>query len=161
MSANNVGILEQAKLIKNLLETIPVAAKDDPATSHEAEADVNARGARGRQIVLILDLLKSRPASTLDLLNFAPKYSGRISDLRRMGYIISAKRVGEGEWIYTLEGRGEPKKPKVNRLKIAHAILVDFAQKVASLAEPGTRMEVDMVLDARNALCKAREAERG
>lgn len=85
------------------LWNIPVARTVDPSTSHEAEADLNASGRRTRQIVLIKMALASGPKTSDELSRVALKYTSRISDLRKLGYDITARRVG-GSYVYTMAG---------------------------------------------------------
>lgn len=63
-------------------------------------------GSRSSQRQRILNHFKSYGrASTHDLMRYAANYTMRISDLRREGYVIKARRVQQGNWVYTYEGK--------------------------------------------------------
>lgn len=78
------------------------ARQTDPATSHEAAADVVQSGRLSAQCAAILQRLLRGPATSVELSNIACKYTGRISDLRARGHRIVATRE-DGLWFYSLE----------------------------------------------------------
>jgi len=81
---------------------IPIARKTDPATSHEAAAKVN-KIRRGTQVHKILERLRRGPATNVELAELAIKYSGRVSDLRALGYNIQCVNQNEhGVTTYVL-----------------------------------------------------------
>ena len=57
-----------------------------------------------RQCRLILERLRQGPASNRELSRLALKYTGRLSDLRRAGYVVTIVRQDHvtGEVIYEL-----------------------------------------------------------
>ena len=60
----------------------------------------------GRQCQAILDRLREGPVNNRDLaVNYSIKYTARISDLRKAGYVIKCKRhqFATGEAWYQLE----------------------------------------------------------
>lgn len=78
------------------------ARRTDPATSHQAAEDVVHSGRLSAQCAAILERLRRGPATSVELLNLAPKYTGRISDLRAKGHRIKATHE-DGLWFYTLD----------------------------------------------------------
>lgn len=56
------------------------------------------------QCQAILARLKQGPATNSELAGLALKYTSRVSDLKRAGYQITAKRKAGGVWTYTLTG---------------------------------------------------------
>lgn len=55
-----------------------------------------------RQCQLILDRLKEGPVTNTELVSFAMKYTGRLSDLRKAGYHIQCRDRGGGVHEYRL-----------------------------------------------------------
>jgi len=64
-----------------------------PADSHKLSG----------QNAAILRRLRIGAASSLTLAGLALKYSSRISDLRKHGYVIHCERMQDGTHLYTLE----------------------------------------------------------
>jgi hypothetical protein len=55
------------------------------------------------QCQAILERLRLGPATNAELSVISLKYTGRLSDLRKAGYVIDAKRCEGGIWTYTLK----------------------------------------------------------
>jgi hypothetical protein len=55
----------------------------------------------------ILQLLMSAPATNNRMIWHlgVPKYTNRISELRKYGYIITAEKIQDGLWLYRYEGK--------------------------------------------------------
>lgn len=90
----------------------PVAAKlarrTDPETSKQAAREAVASGSVAGHKRKILELLLLRPASGLELAAITVKYTQRLSDLRKDGFKIDARRTvyhasGSKIWMYYLE----------------------------------------------------------
>lgn len=79
------------------------ARRTDPATSHQAAEDVVKSGRMSAQCAAILKRLQQGSADSLELSRIAPKYTGRISDLRKAGHKIDANRDELGRWYYILD----------------------------------------------------------
>jgi hypothetical protein len=72
-----------------------------PSDSHVVEpAEVNRLASQNQQI---LARLKRGPATNVELAGISLKYTGRISDLRKVGHVITPERVKGGVTIYRLE----------------------------------------------------------
>ena len=71
-----------------------------PTDSHVHPAD--ERRLTG-QNAAILKRLRQGKASSLTLAGLALKYSSRVSDLRKHGYVIHCDRMQDGPHLYTLE----------------------------------------------------------
>jgi hypothetical protein len=87
------------------LEAKRLARRTDPATSHQAAADLVNSGRLSRQCEIILHRLQQGPATSSELAALSIKYTGRISDLRKRGFNIQCERGGSGEcgeWMYFL-----------------------------------------------------------
>ncbi len=57
------------------------------------------------QCAAILERLSQGPATNVELAAISLKYSGRVSDLRAVGYAIRAERLGGGLYRYHLEAQ--------------------------------------------------------
>lgn len=60
----------------------------------------------GKQCAAILALLKIRPRTGSELILVAHRFGARIYDLRKAGHRIEKRQVGDGEFLYSLEGEG-------------------------------------------------------
>lgn len=73
-----------------------------PRDSHVIEATETRRLAG--QNGVILARLQRGPCTNVELAKLSLKYTSRISDLRKAGYTIDAKRMPKGLTIYSLGG---------------------------------------------------------
>lgn len=53
----------------------------------------------------VLALLQEGPQTNLTLIRVCQRISGRIYELRRMGWLIDAEPIAPGVWQYTLRGQ--------------------------------------------------------
>jgi hypothetical protein len=75
-----------------------------PSDSHVVEpAEVNRLATQNDKI---LARLQRGPATNAELAGISLKYTGRISDLRKAGHVITPERVKGGVTIYKLEPNG-------------------------------------------------------
>lgn len=71
-----------------------------PRDTHVTEpADVRRLGS---QNAAILERLQRGPCTNVELARLSLKYTSRVSDLRKAGYVVDAKRMPGGLTIYTL-----------------------------------------------------------
>ena len=63
-----------------------------------------------KQTERLLNALKTKPMTNTEIIDYLRifNYTGRISDLRKQGYTIVAKKLQKGLWQYKLEEEGEP-----------------------------------------------------
>lgn len=66
----------------------PITRKTDPESSHIAADKLINSGRRVSHAEQILNRLKIGPATNVELAKISLKYTGRISDLRKVGYKI-------------------------------------------------------------------------
>lgn len=77
------------------------ARSTDPENSHEAAMDIVNSGRMSSQCKAILNRLQQGEATSLELSALSLKYTSRISDLRKAGYVIAATKT-DGIWTYRL-----------------------------------------------------------
>lgn len=83
------------------------ARNSDPPTSHEAAHAHIGSGANKRHKTAILEILQRQGSATArELSQVTGRYSSRISDLRKDGCNIQAKRNNSGDWVFTLQPTG-------------------------------------------------------
>lgn len=58
----------------------------------------------------VLNRLRKGPATSVDLNAICLRYGGRIYELRRKGYSIGVKRLGQGVWQYWIETNRDGKR---------------------------------------------------
>lgn len=81
----------------------PASRASDPETSKAAERTMNRMRRRHSQIGLILERLRQSPATNAQLARISLKYTGRISDLRSLGFQIACERqAADGTTLYRL-----------------------------------------------------------
>lgn len=70
--------------------------------TNSVAAEVTRRdGAKER----ILSRLQRGPASNAELNDIAFRYSARLEELRKRGWLIVSTPQGGGQWMYTLQGK--------------------------------------------------------
>ena len=89
-------------LAPRALEDVPIARRSDPVMSHEAAREVTDSGRRLTQAEKILNRLMAGPATSGELAGLSIKYTGRVSDLRKLGYVIVTTRLDGGVYMYEL-----------------------------------------------------------
>lgn len=64
----------------------------------------------------IISRLRSGPATNVELAEIALKYTGRISDARKLGYDIKCRREAAGVTVYWLAANGAKQAPNLGPL---------------------------------------------
>jgi hypothetical protein len=82
----------------------PAAPADAPPAVLAEVADMNASGRRARSIQAVLDALRTGPKTSdeLAVICRTHRYSARVYDLRRLGFVILFTPLGGGKWLHTL-----------------------------------------------------------
>ncbi len=75
---------------------------DRPVKPRDPHIDARDVPRASRQCRLILERLHKGPATNAELADISIKYTSRLSDCRRAGFVIEARRMGAGLWEYRL-----------------------------------------------------------
>lgn len=83
----------------------PRCAQHDNPVALQAEAQMNRTGRRSRTLDRVLALLELGPCTSTELATVTFRYSARIYDLRRLGYVIDTDlNCRTGISTFTLKG---------------------------------------------------------